>query len=90
MPVHATPHLGSLCRGFLQRFKHGDGVNVLAGDGGVEFLHFGIFLKKTILHRKFFKNNNLIYIISNHHQSNVLEKDVAHHDKQNPAGALWH
>jgi hypothetical protein len=43
VPVHAAAHLGGFFGGFGQRVKHGHGVDVLAGDGGAEFEHFGIF-----------------------------------------------
>ena len=35
MPVHAAAHLGGFFGGFGQRIKHGNGVDVLAGDGGL-------------------------------------------------------
>ena len=35
--------LGGFFGGFGQRVKHGNGVDVLAGDGRAEFEHFGIF-----------------------------------------------
>ena len=43
VPVHPPAHLGGFFGGFGQRVKHGNGVDVLAGDGRAEFKHFGIF-----------------------------------------------
>jgi hypothetical protein len=42
MPVHAAAHLGRFDGSLSQCIEHGDGVNHLAGNGGTEFLHFGM------------------------------------------------
>ena len=37
MPVHAAAHLGSFRLGFFQSLEGGDGIDVLACDGGADF-----------------------------------------------------
>jgi hypothetical protein len=45
MPVHAAAHVGRFVQGFFQRFKDGDGIDVLAGNGRADVEHFGPFLR---------------------------------------------
>ena len=54
--------LGGFFGGFGQRVKHGNGVDVLAGDGWAEFEHFGMFWCFYIFYRNVNDDNKLSQI----------------------------